>query len=323
MAQLGSRAYAVSCSFQAVYKEECAKCRVNQVTLMSADASSLDVCVDEIREQEWRPILEALRVDKTLKVVVFKSSFLSNHRTLLVLCCALCENENVRVLSLCDCQLGGETTSLMASLLQQQSLGCQGPLRRSTLRLDLLWGLRRCSLCNNPLGNEGSAPWLKLLRTTSASRHLTFRAAISAMMVAALANLLRKNVVLEEDLRQCQESLRRAQKDIKILKGKLLELAEENRQLRSEECKRCQQQAGYSLVPDSLLKEIERALLIFKHLIPVGKHTENRNPVETVAARHDVQVPGQVLQKESVPSSSKGSVADPSAPKPPNDFDGF
>ncbi|XP_075738080.1 uncharacterized protein LOC119185099 [Rhipicephalus microplus] len=80
---------------------------------------------------------------------------------------------------------------------KQQSLGCQGPLRRSALRLDLLWGLRRRSLCNNPLGNEGSAPWLKLLRTTSASRHLTFRAAISAMMVAALANLLRKNVVLE------------------------------------------------------------------------------------------------------------------------------
>ncbi|KAL3216398.1 hypothetical protein MRX96_033094 [Rhipicephalus microplus] len=49
---------------------------------MSADASSLDVCVDEIREQEWRPILEALCVDKTLEAVTFMSSFLSNHPTL-------------------------------------------------------------------------------------------------------------------------------------------------------------------------------------------------------------------------------------------------
>lgn len=82
-----STAPAVPSSFRALYKEECNKFYMcTRRTLLSkipADASSLDLCVDIIRAEEWKPLLQALRVDKTLEAIAFKSSFLSNYPELI------------------------------------------------------------------------------------------------------------------------------------------------------------------------------------------------------------------------------------------------
>lgn len=425
-------------SFRALYKEECNKFYMcTRRTLLSkipADASSLDLCVDIIRAEEWKPLLQALRVDKTLEAIAFKSSFLSNYPELIAdvgrlqlvqdsihvpalftpemlklfcsalsghlknntslrslelvgfpfslvhlqelsagirasasivgvtfdgsslgkqgleaLCHALCERENVRVLSLCDCRLDSSNAHLMAWLLQQQSLGRQGALwqgvlRQSALALDSLQGLRRLSLCRNPLGDEGVCALAEALTDNLCLKALDLQSCNAGNAGAsALLKLLQNNVVLEvvdirqnpnidaelakdiaakvfsnrhgrrceyevlplgkcqplppchqrsrstgrsqerrgargkqrssslgrtvtapltaefatasphyhptkrveEDLRQCEENLRKEREARQILERKLLELFEENRQLRSKQCKGCQQ-PGYT-----------------------------------------------------------------------------
>lgn len=477
---------AVPSSFRTLYKKECDNFYVcSRRTLLSkipTDAASLDLCVDIIRAEEWKPLLQALRVDKSLEAVAFKSSFLSNYPELIAdvgrlqlvqdsihvpalftpemlklfcsvlsehmknntslrslelvgfpfslihlqelsagirasasiavvtfdgsslgkqgleaLCHALCERESVHVLSLCNCRLGCSEARLMAWLLQQQSLGRQGALwqgvlRQGVLALDSLQGLRRLSLCRNPLGDEGVCALAEALTDNLCLKALDLQSCNAGNAGAsALLNLLLNNVVLEvvdirqnpnidadlardiaekvssnrrgrrceydvlplgksqpllphhqrsrsagrlqerksargklrssslgraapphdqhakrveEDLHRCQESLRREQEARQVVERKLLELFEENRQLRSQQCKGCQQ-PGYSLISDSLLKDIERAFLKFQVLLAARKHAKDRDPIETVAA-------GQVLPRESVHSSTRDCAADPS-----------
>ncbi|KAL1425371.1 hypothetical protein MTO96_019255 [Rhipicephalus appendiculatus] len=462
------RSTAVPSSFRALYKEECDKFYMcSRRTLLSkipADASSLDLCVDIIRAEEWKPLLHALpdvgrlqlvqesihvpalftpemlklfcsvlsehlknntrlkslelvgfplslvhlqelsagiRASASIAGVTFDDSSLGK-QGLEALCHALCEREGVHVLSLCNCRLGCTEARLLAWLLQQQSLGrqgalWQGALRQGALALDSLRGLRRLSLCRNPLGDEGVCALAEALRDNLCLKALDLQSCNAGSAGAsALLDLLQNNVVLEvvdirqnpnidadlardvgekvssnrhgrqcqydvlplgksqplppchqrsrstgrlqerksargklrssslgraataplaadspsphvakhveEDLRRCQESLRREQEARQMVERKLLELFEENRQLRSQQCKGCQQ-PGYSLIANSLLKDIERAFLKFQVLLAARKHTEDRNPTETGAAR-----PG-----ESVHSSTKDFTADPSA----------
>ncbi|XP_075547710.1 uncharacterized protein LOC142582185 isoform X2 [Dermacentor variabilis] len=335
-----------------------------------------------------------------------------------VLCRALCEKESVRVLSLCDCRLGSSEADLLNWLLRQQSLGRQGALwqgvlRQRALALDSLRGLRRLSLCRNPLGDQGICALAEALTDNLCLKALDLQScSVGNAGASALHNLLVNNIVLEvvdirqnpnigaalaegiaekvssnrhgrqcqydvlplgksrpvqpvshhqrsrsagrqqetksaqtrwkprssslgraastqqalrspspdvprtnhrkacgllaskhieEDLHRCQETLRKEQEARQIVERKLLELFEENRQLRSQQCKGCRQ-PGYSLVSDALLKDIERAFIKFQVFLAASADT-NRDPIEKVpqAARqsedvvvHSVTCPGQL-----------------------------
>ncbi|XP_050035880.2 uncharacterized protein [Dermacentor andersoni] len=494
-------------SFRTVYKEQCNNFYVcSRRTLLSKipNDSSLDLCVDIIRADEWKPLLQAIRLDKSLEAVVFKSSFLGDYPELIadvgrlqlvqkmqqsihvpalftpemlktfclalseqlknntrlrslgligfpfslvhlqelsagvctsaslttvtldgsslgkqgleVLCRALCEKESVRVLSLCDCRLGSSEADLLNWLLRQQSLGRQGALwqgvlRQRALALDSLRGLRRLSLCRNPLGDQGICALAEALTDNLCLKALDLQSCnVGNAGASALHNLLVNNIVLEvvdirqnpnidaalakgiakkvssnrhgrqcqydvlplgksqpvqpvshhqrsrsagrlqetksaqtkwkprssslgrtattqralrspssdvpctnhckpcgllaskhieEDLRRCQETLRKEQEARQMVERKLLELFEENRQLRSQQCKGCRQ-LGYSLVSDALLKDIERAFIKFQVFLAASAGT-NRDPIEKVpqASRrsedvHSMTCPGQL-----------------------------
>lgn len=482
-------------SFRTVYKEQCNNFYVcSRRTLLSKipNAASLDLCVDIIRADEWKPLLQAIRLDKSLEAVAFKSSFLGDYPELIadvgrlqlvqkmqqsihvpalftpemlktfcfalsehlknntrlgslglvgfpfslvhlqelsagvrtsaslttvtldgsslgkqgleVLCHALCKKESVRVLSLCDCRLGSSEASLLNWLLRQQSLGRQGALwqgvlRQRALALDSLRGLRRLSLCRNPLGDQGICALAEALTDNLCLKALDLQSCnVGNAGASALHDLLVNNIVLEvvdirqnpnidaalakdiakkvssnrhgrqcqydllplgksqpvqpvschqrsrsagrlqetksaqtrwkprssslgraastqralkerspspdvprtnrhqpcgllaskhieEDLRRCQETLRKEQEARQIVERKLLELFEENRQLRSQQCKGCQQ-VGYTLVSDALLKDIERAFIKFQVFLAASANT-NREKVPQATRQSD------------------------------------
>ncbi|KAK8786490.1 hypothetical protein V5799_023733 [Amblyomma americanum] len=483
-------------TFRTIYKEQCDNLYVcSRRALLSKipDDASLDLYVDIIRADEWKPVLQALRLDRSLEAISFRSSFLSNYPELIAdvgrlqlvqkmqqiirvpplftpeslkafcsalsehlknnarlrsleligfpfslahlqdlslgirastflaslsfdgsslgrqsleaLCHALREKESVRQLSLCDCHLGSNEVELLAWLLQQQSLGRQGALwqgvlRQRTLALDSLRGLRRLSLCRNPLGDQGVCTLVEALADNFCLQALDLQCCnVGSSGARALLDLLDNNVVLEvidirqnpnvegelaknlaekvasnrhgrhceydllplgksqpvpeppathhqrsqsvgrpvevkttlgkwkrrssslgrvansktckagarspspdrsnkpcrpsreqlgrqalkrveEDLRRCKENLRKEQEVRQAAERKLLELFEENRQLRSQQCKNCKQ-PGYSLVPDSLLKAIEKTFLKF-HQFLAAEPTTRRNYTEVV-----------------------------------------
>lgn len=345
-----------------------------------------------------------IRTSASLASLSFDGSSLGR-QSLEALCHALKEKESVRQLSLCDCRLGSSEVELLAWLLRQQSLGRQGALwqgvlRQRALALDSLRGLRRLSLCRNPLGDQGVCTLVEALADNFCLQALDLQCCnLGSTGARALLHLLASNVVLEvvdirqnpnvegdlakdlaekvasnrhgrrceydllplgksqpvheeptthhqrsqsvgrpveakitqgkwkrrssslgraassgthkagarspspgasnkpcrpsreqvgrralkhieEDLRQCEENLRKEQAVRQAAERKLLELFEENRQLRSQQCKNCKQ-PGYSLVPDSLLKEIEKTFLKFCQFI-AAEPTTRSNYTETV-----------------------------------------
>lgn len=290
-------------SFRTVYKDQCDNLYVcNRRTLLSKipDDASLDLYVDIIRADEWKPLLQAIRLDKSLEAVSFRSTFLGNYPELIadvgrlqlvhkvqqsihvpplftpdnlrafcaalaehlknnarlrrlelagfpfslahlqelagglrasvsltsvsldgcslgrqgleVLCQAVREKDGVRELSLCGCRLGGGEAEPLAWLLRQQSLGGQGALwqgvlRRGALPLDSLRGLRRLSLCRNPLGDAGLLPLVEALADNLCLRALDLQNCnLSNAGAAALLDLLANNRVLEVvDVRHNQD----------------------------------------------------------------------------------------------------------------------
>lgn len=290
-------------SFRTVYKDQCDNFYVcNRRTLLSKipDDASLDLYVDIIRPDEWKPLLQAIRLDKSLETVTFRSTFLGNYPELIadvgrlqlvqkvqqsihvpplftpdnlrafcaalaehlkgnprlrrlelagfpfslahlqelagglrastsltslsldgcslgkpgleVLCQTVREKGGLRELSLCGCRLGGVETEPLAWLLRQQSLGGQGALwqgvlRRGALPLDALGGLRRLSLCRNPLGDAGLLPLVEALGDNLCLRALDLQNCnLGNAGAAALLDLLANNRVLEVvDVRHNQD----------------------------------------------------------------------------------------------------------------------
>lgn len=290
-------------SFRTVYKDQCDNFYVcNRRTLLSKipDDASLDLYVDIIRTDEWKPLLQAIRLDKSLETVSFRSTFLGNYPELIadvgrlqlvhkvqqsihvpplftpdilrafcaalaehlknnprlrrlelagfpfslthlqeiagglrvstsltslnldgcslgrqgleVLCQAVREKDSLRELSLCGCRLGGIEAEPLAWLLRQQSLGSQGALwegmlRRGALPLDSLCGLRRLSLCRNPLGDAGLFPVVEALADNLHLRALDLQNCnLGNAGAAALLDLLANNKVLEVvDVRHNQD----------------------------------------------------------------------------------------------------------------------
>lgn len=308
-------------SFRTVYKDQCDNFYVcNRRTLLSKipDDASLDLYVDIIRTDEWKPLLQAIRLDKSLETVSFRSMFLGNYPELIadvgrlqlvhkvqqsihvpplftpdnlrafcaalaehlknnpklrrlelagfpfslthlqeiaaglrvstslttlnldgcslgrqgleVLCQTVREKDSLRELSLCGCRLGGVEAEPLAWLLRQQSLGGQGALwqgvlRRGALPLDSLCGLRRLSLCRNPLGDAGLFPLVEALADNLCLRALDLQNCnVGNAGAAALLDLLANNRVLEVvDVRHNQDIEAGIVKDI-------AEIIESNRQ---------------------------------------------------------------------------------------------
>ncbi|KAH9369184.1 hypothetical protein HPB48_016899 [Haemaphysalis longicornis] len=129
-----------------------------------------------------------------------------------VLCQTVREKGGLRELSLCGCRLRGVETEPLAWLLRQQSLGGQGALwqgvlRRGALPLDALGGLRRLSLCRNPLGDAGLLPLVEALGDNLCLRALDLQNCnLGNAGAAALLDLLANNRVLEVvDVRHNQD----------------------------------------------------------------------------------------------------------------------
>lgn len=69
-------------SFRTTYQEQCQNsyvCARRGLLSKIPGDDALDLFVDIIRADDWKPLLQALRLDKSLKVISFKSSFLSDY----------------------------------------------------------------------------------------------------------------------------------------------------------------------------------------------------------------------------------------------------
>ncbi|XP_049525900.1 uncharacterized protein LOC119456530 isoform X2 [Dermacentor silvarum] len=390
-------------SFRTVYKEQCNNFYVcSRRTLLSKipNDASLDLCVDIIRADEWKPLLQAIRLDKSLEAVAFKSSFLGDYPELIAdvgrlqlvqkmqqsihvpalftpemlktFCFALSEHlkNNTRLGSLGlvgfpfslvhlqELSAGVRTSaSLTTVTLDGSSLGKQGlealdlqscnvgnagasalhdllvknivlevvdirqnPNIDAALAKDIAKKVssnrhgRQCQYDLLPLGksqpvqpvscHQRSRSAGRLQETKSAQTRWKPRSSSLGRAASTQRALKERSPSpdvprtnrhqpcgllaskhIEEDLRRCQETLRKEQEARQIVERKLLELFEENRQLRSQQCKGCQQ-VGYTLVSDALLKDIERAFIKFQVFLAASANT-NREKVPQATRQSD------------------------------------
>ncbi|KAI8440589.1 hypothetical protein MSG28_001811 [Choristoneura fumiferana] len=168
----------------------------------SGNGKVLDFCVDRIKYSEWPPILNAMsflehidceRLAKTVnkRAVILTNFMLTNLLEAALLannslrhvflprclvgdagCLAICKAvrcmPNILTLDLSGCELTPLGASYIADLLKYQKIHRYSENWVHTLRyrlpdLDQMAGLRRVSVCGNPLGDAGAAALLTVL----------------------------------------------------------------------------------------------------------------------------------------------------------------
>ncbi|XP_064471621.1 centrosomal protein of 78 kDa-like [Ornithodoros turicata] len=254
-----------------IYNEQCQKFNVyprRAVTSKLVESNTLELSTDVIRSDDWKPLLQALHLDRSLKKIALFSSFLSNYPTVVAdvprlqlirriqkdvhipplltpdtfndFCSSLCDHlknntllktlslqgfpftvtqlqqlasaihhsksvthisldgcpfgrQHVeaichglrgtwkpRVLSLNNCQIDSSSAESLASLLELQVVQLHGEAWKEGSHiqshvLDRSRGLRRLSLCNNPLGDDGAIAILSALKDDTWLRALDFQ----------------------------------------------------------------------------------------------------------------------------------------------------